>query len=354
MLPRVQSSLSALRSNLLVKLGEVTGETYTLPIVLFAPTSRCNSRCVSCDWWRSDGKSDLTLEEIRRIADVLPEFGVRLVVLSGGEPLLRQDVMEIADLFRARGLRLHLLTSGLALSRYAEAIAERFESVVVSLDGHTPQLYEQIRGVDGLAAIEAGVRKLRTLAPRMPIAARSTIHRHNFRHLAELITKSHQIGFTHISFLTADVSSDSFGRRESLPLMQEGATRLILSASEIDEFQQVIEETLRVHSDAFANGTAAPAPERLRRFAEYYRAHLRQAPFPLVDCNAPWTSVLIEADGNVRPCFFHPAVGNLRQRPLADLLKVAMPAFRRTLDVATNATCQRCVCTLKVGLRSRI
>jgi radical SAM protein with 4Fe4S-binding SPASM domain len=73
-----------------------------------------------------------------------------------------------------------------------------------------------------------------------------------------------------------------------------------------------------------------------------------------VNCNAPWTSVVIEAGGDVRPCFFHPPVGNLRERPLGDLLKVAMPAFRRGLDVSRNGTCQRCVCTLRVGLRSRI
>src|SRR5579871_684541 len=99
----VLSHLEALRSNLLVKLGQVTGETYNLPIVLFAPTSRCNSRCVSCDWWRSDGKTDLTLGEIRAIADALPRFGTRLVVFTGGEPLLRPDVMDVADLFRRTG-----------------------------------------------------------------------------------------------------------------------------------------------------------------------------------------------------------------------------------------------------------
>ena len=98
----------------------------------------------------------------------------------------------------------------------------------------------------------------------------------------------------------------------------------------------------------------APGPARLRSFAHYYRAHLGQGPFPRVDCNAPWASVVIEAQGDVRPCFFHPAVGNLRKRPLTDLLADAMPAFRRGLDVATNATCQRCVCTLKVGLRSSL
>src|SRR4051812_20391030 len=99
-------------------------------MVLFAPTSRCNSRCLSCDWWRSDGKSDLSLDEIGAVARALPHFGTRVVVLTGGEPLLRPDVMEVADLFRAEGMRLQLLTSGLALERHAPAIAARFQAAV--------------------------------------------------------------------------------------------------------------------------------------------------------------------------------------------------------------------------------
>ena len=112
-----------LRANLLVKLGELTGRTHALPLVLFAPTARCNSRCLSCDWWRADGASDLSLAEIAQLAEALPRFGTRLVVFTGGEPLVRPDVMAVADLFRARGLAVHLLTSGLALERFAEQIA---------------------------------------------------------------------------------------------------------------------------------------------------------------------------------------------------------------------------------------
>jgi MoaA/NifB/PqqE/SkfB family radical SAM enzyme len=348
-------SLPELRSNLLVKLGEVTARTHALPLVLFAPTARCNSRCVSCDWWRSDGRSDLALDEVRAVADTLAAFGTRVVVFTGGEPLVRADVMELADVFRARGLRLQLLTSGLALERHAADIARRFENVTISLDGHTPALYREIRGVDGLPAIEAGVRKLRALAPQLPIRARSTIHRYNFRNLPDLVGKALEMRLDQISFLTADVTSDAFNRKPGLPLADQAAPpRLTLDATEVDELAAVVESTIGTHAGAFASGSVVPGPEGLRRFVRYYRAHLGQGPFPHVDCNAPWMSVVIEAHGDVRPCFFHPAVGNLRTRPLSSLLADAMPEFRRTLDVATNMTCQRCVCTLKTGLRSRL
>ena len=150
-----------IRANVLVKLGELTGKTHALPLVLFSPTARCNSRCVSCDWWRADGARDLSLAEIETLAGDLERAGTRVVVLTGGEPLVRPDVMAVADLFRARGMALQLLTSGLALGRYADDVAARFQTVTVSLDGHTPELYRAIRGVDGLGAVADGVRKLR-------------------------------------------------------------------------------------------------------------------------------------------------------------------------------------------------
>jgi MoaA/NifB/PqqE/SkfB family radical SAM enzyme len=346
-------SPTQLRTNLLVKLGEATGRTHTLPMVLFAPTARCNSRCLSCDWWRADGHGDLTLDEIRRLAAELPGLGTRVVVFTGGEPLLRPDVMQVADLFLERGLTLQLLTSGLALERHAEAIAARFKLVIVSLDGHTPELYRRIRGVDGLAAVSAGVAKLRALAPHLPVRARSTVHRHNFRHLADLIARAFEMGLDQISFLAADVSSEAFNR--PLPQPDEAPTRgLLLDEGETVDFGRVVEATIAAHGRALEEGRAVPGPDGLRRLVQYYRAHLGLAPFPPVDCNAPWMSVMIEASGAVRPCFFHPAVGNLRERPLAALLRDEMPAFRRTLDVQADPVCGRCVCTIKVGLRARL
>jgi Fe-coproporphyrin III synthase len=346
-----------LRANLLVKLGELTGKTHALPLVMFSPTARCNSRCVSCDWWRADGARDLSLGEIAALAADLPRFGTRVVVLTGGEPLVRPDVMAVADLFRARGIALQLLTSGLALGRYADDIAARFQTVTVSLDGHTPELYRQIRGVDGLGAVVDGVRKLRARAPHVGVWARSTIHRHNFRFLPELVAKSREMGLDQISFLAADVSSDAFNRGQGLAVAADDdgtPARLLLTAAEVDELDVIVEATIRAHGRDFEAGRIAPDPDGMRRLVRYYRAHLGQGRFVAPACNAPWASVFIEADGAVRPCFFHPPVGNLRQRSLADLLSVAMPAFRGGLDVATHPTCTRCVCSLNVGLRSKL
>ena len=334
-------------SNLLVQLNQATNRTFVLPILIFFPTARCNSHCVSCDWWKADGAGDLTLEQIRALTDELPALGTRLVSFSGGEPTFRKDVYEIAALFRARGVRLHLLTSGLSLERDAAAIVEHFGEVTISLDGHTADQYAKIRGVNGLGVIERGVRKIKTLSPRIPVRARSTLHRHNFAEIPGLIDKAHAMGLDGISFLSADVTSEAFGRRTE-PSM-EG---LLLTPDEVAEFARVVEATIASHSADFESRFVAESPAKLRRLPQYYAAQHGLAEFPLVRCNAPWASAVVEADGAVRPCYFHPAVGNIRETSLRELLANEMVGFRRELSVAHNATCQRCVCTLQVGLRT--
>ena len=69
-------------------------------------------------------------------------------------------------------------------------------------------------------------------------------------------------------------------------------------------------------------------------------------------CNAPWVSVVVEANGAVRPCFFHEPVGNIREAPLASIVGANLRRFREALDVAANPVCVRCVCSLNTSWRS--
>jgi Fe-coproporphyrin III synthase len=335
-----------LATAVLVRLSEVTNRTFALPVVIFFPTSRCNSRCISCDWWKSSGADDLTLGEIERLASELPGLGARLVVFSGGEPLLRPDVFEAARLFRAQGVALHLLTSGVLLEKCAAEVAGEFSRVVVSLDATTEKLYAAIRGVMALRVVESGVARLRRLAPHIPVTARATLHRSNFRELPKLIDHARAMSLDGISFLAADVSSLAFGR-DALP--QAGT--LALTQCETIEFAELVEQTIADHHADFASGFVAESPDKLRRLPQYYGALIEGRPFPPSGCSAPWMSTVVEADGSVRPCFFHSSIGNIRQAPLASIVERELPAFRKSLDVGANPVCGRCVCSTRVGWR---
>jgi MoaA/NifB/PqqE/SkfB family radical SAM enzyme len=342
-----QFAPAALTTATLVRLGRMTNRTIVLPLLIFFPTGRCNSRCVSCDWWKRSGADDLSLAEIAELADELPGLGTRAVVFSGGEPLLRPEVFEAAAIFRGRGASLHLLTSGVLLERFAERVAEHFARVIVSLDASTAALYAQIRGVDALATVGRGIARLRRAAPDVPVSGRATLHRANFRELPRLIDYARTLGLDGISFLPADVSSLGFGR-DAPP----DAGALALDRDEVTEFAAIVERAIEVYARDFETGFVAEAPDRLRRLPRYYAALGGGAPFPEVSCHAPWVSVVVEANGAVRPCFFHAAIGNLREAPLEQIVTRNLRAFRQSFDVGADPVCARCVCSLKTSWRS--
>src|SRR6478672_7562661 len=334
-------------TSVLVRLGEWTNRTFVLPVVVFFPTSRCNSRCVSCDWWKCSGAGDLSLEEIETVADALPALGTRMVLFSGGEPLLRPEVFDAAAMFRENDITLHLHTSGVLLDRTAADVARIFSRVIVSLDAHTEELYQVVRGVAALTAVERGVARLQRISPHIPVTARSTLHRWNFRELPKLIDHAKAMALDGISFLAADVFSAAFGRE--FPARTD---TLALNADETAEFSELVEETIASHMDDFASGFVVETPEKLRRLPQYYAALRGEGSFPRVSCNAPYMSAVIEADGSVRPCFFHQAVGSVRLEPLSAIVKRNLPAFRENLLIDTNPVCTRCVCSMKTGWRS--
>ena len=337
----------ALTTSTLVRLGRITNRTFVLPLLILFPTGRCNSRCVSCDWWKQSGADDLTIDEMRALAQSLPALGTRVVVFSGGEPLLRPEVFDAADAFLERDIGLHLLTSGVLLERFADRVARRFSRVCVSLDATSDALYEQIRGVNALGTVARGVARLRREAAGVPVTGRATLHRANFRELPRLIDHARAIGLDAISFLPADVSSRAFGR-EHAP--DPGA--LALDADEIAAFAEIVERTVIAYARDFASGFVAESPDKLRRLPRYYAAQRAEAAFPAVSCTAPWVSVVVEANGGVRPCFFHEPVGNIRETPLERIVSDNLRQFRDRLDVGANPVCVRCVCSLNTSWRS--
>jgi len=318
---------------------------HTLPVLVIFPHNQCNCRCVMCDIWRIRESREITPVDLAQHLSSFRELGVRWVVFSGGEPQLNQKWSLLAQFFRSAGSRVTLLTAGLLLKAQASAVADRVDDVIVSLDGPA-QVHNNIRRVrDAFEQLSEGVSALRQVRPEMPIRARCTVQKTNYHALREVVRSAKQMGLNSVSFLAADLTSEAFNRPDGWPA--DHVVRVALTPEEIDALAAEVEELIVEHGADVDSGFIVESPRKLRRIVQHFRAHVGQADDLAPRCNAPWVSAVIEASGDVRPCFFHPVVGNIHLQAFAEIVNSPEALrFRSQLDVSRNEICRRCVCSL--------
>jgi len=317
----------------------------SLPILVLNVHSRCNCRCLMCDIWKRKETNEITAFDLERHRQSLRRLRVEWVVLSGGEPLMNRDLRGLCTFLREFEMRLTLLTTGLLLERRAADVADLFDDVIVSLDGPR-EIHDAVRRIKGaFDLIQSGVASIRMRRPEMRMTARTTVQKLNHAHLRETVLGAEELGLDGISFLAADLTSEAFNR----PLLWPGErqSEVGLSASEVEVLAEEVEALIARAGRGARPHYVVESPAKLRRIVQHFRAHLGQASFESPQCNAPWVSAVIEADGTVLPCFFHRAVGSIASSDLEEVVQgESARAFRRDLDVRSNPVCQRCVCSL--------
>jgi len=316
-----------------------------LPVLVLMPHSRCNCRCVMCDIWKIRQVREIAPADLESHLASLRKLKVQWVVFSGGEPLLHSDLPALARVLRQEGIRTTLLTAGLTLERHAQQVAENIDDVIVSLDGPR-EVHDRIRGVsNAYGRLERGICKLRQHWEAIPIDGRCTVQKGNCRHLRAAVAAALDLGLNSISFLAADMSSEAFNH--ALPLENEKMSEIALDSADVDALLLEFEGLTSDFPPSIFGNFIRETPEKLRRIGMHFRAHLGQTAPVAPRCNAPWVSAVVESDGAVRPCFFHPPIGNLQTAPLVEVLNSPRAVeFRTQLDVSNNPICQRCVCSL--------
>jgi len=117
-------------------------------------TRRCNLKCVHC---RSsselaiEGHPDFSFDEAKRVIDDIASYASPVIVLSGGEPLLREDVFDIARYGNSKGLRMCLATNGtLVTPEICKNIKDAgIKMVSLSLDGAKASTHDDFRNQPG-------------------------------------------------------------------------------------------------------------------------------------------------------------------------------------------------------------
>ncbi len=326
-----------------------THRIHTLPVVVLMPHSRCDCRCVMCDIWKAnDRRQELSRQDLAPHVGAFGRLGVRSVVLSGGEALLHSNLWTLCELLKEQGVRITLLSTGLSLERHAQPVVLWCDEVIVSLDG-SRSLHDRIRRIPGVFdRLAAGVRALRRIDPSYRVTGRCVVQRLNYKHLLGIIEAAHDITLNQISFLAADITTEAFNR--PVRWDEARAAEVGLEPEEAREFDRILEEVITSSDGDFESGFIAESPDKLRRIARHFLTLSGQCEPAAPTCNAPWVSTVIEADGTVRPCFFHPPLGNIHEAPLDQILNADRAvAFRRNLDVASDEICRRCVCSLHLS-----
>ncbi|MFC1790643.1 radical SAM protein [Patescibacteria group bacterium] len=175
------------------------------PILTLFVTNRCNGRCLHCFYWQNLAlkKTDLAIGDLRKLSQDLGHL--ELLLLSGGEPFLRDDLAQVCKVFfDSNGLRtVSIPTNGLLpkkIIRETEKILKACPglrvTVPLSLDG-TKKVHDQIRGVKGaFEKVQGTSRRLVELAkqyPNLRVRLTATVFNLNYENLFKLIDQLPQL-----------------------------------------------------------------------------------------------------------------------------------------------------------------
>jgi len=151
----------------------------------FLCTDQCNSRCNWCNSWKRPKQKEMTLEEIDSAFKKLKNFGIRMVYLSGGEPLVKKDISDIIDIITKQGMEIIFTTNGLLLNEKNTDKLVKYKNlhINVSLDTLDKDIYKKIRGVDALELVLKNLKLLKKKYPKYPLRATMTVSKMNAKEL---------------------------------------------------------------------------------------------------------------------------------------------------------------------------
>jgi heme b synthase len=159
-------------------------------LIFWELTKRCNLKCVHCraEADNSSFTGELKPDVIKRILDDIASFYSPIMVLTGGEPLYRNDIFEIAGYATGKGLRTALATNGTLIDKTiaSEIKNSGISRVSISIDGTDAAAHDSFRGVAG--AFDAALNGARLLRDAgVEFQFNTTITRRNVDHIEKIL-----------------------------------------------------------------------------------------------------------------------------------------------------------------------
>ncbi len=358
-------------------------------LIFWEVTKGCNLRCIHCRATATELSSinDLPTTKALNIIKQVSQLSLPILVLSGGEPLFRNDIFALASYARDCGLRVALATNGtLVTEEVAHKIVDAgVRRVSISLDGADAATHDAFRGIPG--AFDQALRGLRNLKELgMSVQINMTIARHNAHQLPAVLEMARQLGADALhTFLLVPVGCGvGIAEEQMVPAdeyekilnwfydrAQEGGIEL--KATCAPHYFRVLRQrraaerrAAALAESSFGGDGKEIGPTEMTMPGSTgigFHSHARHAGAGQPDsmqamtkgCLAGTGVAFISYQGEVYPCGYLPALaGNLHQQSLAEIWESA-PVFLQLRDTGNlKGKCGYCefrnVC---MGCRAR-
>ena len=303
-----------------------------LRIVAWELTRRCNLSCVHCRAAAADEpvEGELTTAQVVSVMDDIARVARPLVILTGGEPMLREDLFEIIRAGRTRGFTIAVASNGTLLDETAARRMKRagVHRVSISLDGAGARSHDAFRGVPG--AFEAAMKGCRACrAVGLPFQINTTVTARNVDEVEPLLRLAAEVGaVAYDVFMLVPV-----GRGEDLADVE-------LSAPAQERLLNWLYEQYR-RAPIPVKATCAPHFQRILRQrgeSEGIRVDTTSR-----GCLAGRSFVFIGNTGEVQPCGYLPIrCGNVLAEGFAEIWKTSEVFRKLRDDGALSGKCGRC------------
>lgn len=293
-------------------------------VVAWEVTRRCNLRCAHCRAAAEDHPyaGEFSPEEARELVEQIARVRPQVLILSGGEPLMRPDLEEIVEAAAARGLQVALATNGCLVDRErARALrAAGLRRASISLDGATPAVHDGFRGVPG--AFErslAGLEALRAAGVEVQLNATATAR--TVGEIPQLFRLAERLGVDAFHLFVLVPMGRGWALEGITPQQYEELLRWFLKASQSTSME--------------TKATCAPCYYRL--LAEEGMGERGRG------CLAGWGFCFISHRGVVQPCgYLELPCGDVRRQPLERIWQDS-EVFRSLRDLASyRGRCGSC------------
>jgi heme d1 biosynthesis radical SAM protein NirJ len=291
------------------------------PVVIWNLIRRCNLTCKHCYSISADTdfKGELSTEEVFKVMDDLKAFKVPVLILSGGEPLLRPDIFEISKRSKEMGFYTSLSTNGTLIGpENIQQIAEvGYDYVGISIDGmrHTHDAFRRKEGA--FDAAMAGIRQC--LDHGIKVGMRFTLTQDNAEDMPALLQMMDEEGIDKFY-----LSHLNYAGRGNKNRKDDAQHRLTRKAMEI-LFENCLTDIREGKNREYVTGNNDADGVYLLHWAQHhFPDHVEALQTILEQWGGNSTGVNvsnIDNLGNVHPdtMWWNYDLGNVRERPFSEI-----------------------------------